>query len=75
MGIGGHILGPRKLRRLVKATGIPFDRAFNRNGDGGGRTIVDGKCQHYDIDFRSMEVVKLECARHWETCPRDARKD
>ena len=70
MGIGGHILGDKKLNRLNRDTGFNFDRAYNRNGYGEGRLIdEDGRCKHFSIDFPSM-VVELDTkARHWVSCP------
>jgi hypothetical protein len=59
MGISGHILGPRKLRRLQRETGLPFDRAYNRNGVG--------------IDFRDYRVEPIDRPTHWSSCPTDPR--
>lgn len=70
MGISGHMLGPRKLRRLERETGIPFERAYNRNGKGAARVLAeDGTCLgHWVIDFRSMEVSQDPHPWHWFSC-------
>lgn len=69
MGISGHILGENKLRRLRRETGIDFDRAFNRNGSGGGRVVSGGECiAHYSIDFRTFAVERNAEPQHWWSC-------
>lgn len=68
MGISGHILGPRKLRKLVRETGMPFDRAYRRNNYGGGRVAYDGTCLHYEIDFTTMSVMPIINPTHWSSC-------
>lgn len=76
MGIAGHILGPRKLRQLVAWSGITFDRAYNRNGVGEGRAMVDGECVHYDIDFRRKSIYLpplMERGSHWSSCREEGR--
>lgn len=71
MGISGHILGERKLRKLRGQTGINFDRAYNRNGEGVGRVIENGVCvMHYSIDFSTYQAVEIADATHWFSCPR-----
>lgn len=70
MGISGHILGERKLRKLNRETGMDFDRAYNRNGQGEARMIDErGDCLHFWVDFRTMEVELLEFPMHWTSCP------
>lgn len=70
MGISGHILGERKLRRVNRETGMEFDRAFNRNGRGIGRLVEDGICYHYFIDFSTWETERILQPTHWSSCPR-----
>lgn len=69
MGIGGHILGERKLRILVSETGLPFDRAYNRNGAGEGRIIVGDRCRHYRINFATWGTREIADPTHWTSCP------
>jgi len=74
MGIGGHILGARKLRQLQRLTGLPFDRAYRYHDSGGARLIDDdGKCQHYAVDFRTGEACRLEDPVHWSSCGEEGR--
>ena len=68
MGIAGHMLGERKLRRLVAWSGIPFDRAFNRNGEGVARLVVDGRCVHFFVDYRAQTVERITSPTHWSSC-------
>lgn len=69
MGISGHILGERKLRRLIRETGLPFERAYNRNGVGQGRIIVGDRCRHYWIDFEGWATREIQEPQHWTSCP------
>ena len=70
MGISGHILGDRKLRQLQRLTGLPFDRAYRYHDTGGARLIdEDGRCRHYDVNFRTGETELEEDATHWTSCP------
>ena len=75
MGISGHMLGPRKLRRLSELTGLPLDRAYIRNHDSEGRVIVDGRCVHYEINPETGEHHQIdpEVYGHWSSCPREGR--
>lgn len=69
MGIGGHILGPRKLRQLQRLTGLPLNRAYIRNGYGEG--VVwndDGTCIHYAIDPRTGAAETISEPGHWTSC-------
>jgi hypothetical protein len=69
MGIGGHMLGEKKLHRLREVTGLPLNRACRRNHDCEG--VVwndDGTCTHYEIDFVSGEHAVLDAPTHWMTC-------
>lgn len=69
MGISGHILGERKLRALQRWSGIPFDRAYNRNGAGGARVVWHGICRHYWVDFREKRIELDPRPTHWFSCP------
>ena len=70
MGISGHILGPRKLRRLRAWSGIDFDRAWNRNGYGEARLINEhGKCSHFRVDFQEHRIEEIDLPIHWLSCP------
>lgn len=72
MGVGGHMLGPKKLRRLARLTGLPLERAYIRNGDAQGRTIEDGHCVHWAIDPYSGAYERISSPRtHWTSCPRE----
>lgn len=73
MGIGGHILGERKLRALVRWSGIDFDRAYNRNGVGSARLVEDGECKHYWINYRTREVTRDPEPTHWSSCSPNER--
>lgn len=69
MGVGGHILGPKKLRKLSNLTGLSLDRAAIRNGASEG--IVwheDGTDTHYEIDPKTGEHEPIEDPMHWSTC-------
>lgn len=72
MGIGGHILGDRKLRRLRELTGLDLDRAYIRNRDAEGRVIeVDGRCVHYSIDPKTGVYALNIDPIHWASCPKE----
>ena len=68
MGISGHMLGEKKLRRLNNWSGMEFDRAFNRNGGGAARTIEDGACVHYVVDFEAKKISRNPDSGHWSSC-------
>lgn len=70
MGISGHMLGERKLRRLRRLTGLDIDRAFHRGHDCVGRVITDGVCRHYSIDWDTGEYTLIILPMHWTSCPR-----
>jgi hypothetical protein len=72
MGIGGHILGEKKLRRLREISGLDLDRAYIRNKDAEGRVIMDGKCIHYKIDPDSGQSIQIDAGIHWTSCPKEA---
>lgn len=69
MGIGGHVLGPRKLRKLSGLSGLPLNRAYIRNEYAEG--VVwndDGTCTHYEIDKRTGEHSIIDNPGHWTSC-------
>ena len=68
MGIGGHILGPKRLRRLNRDTGKQFDRAVIRGHDATGVVWTPDGCEHYEIDERTWESVQIVDPVHWFTC-------
>jgi hypothetical protein len=68
MGIGGHMLGDRKLRWVNRNTGMNFDRAFRYHDQGEGRFRNEsGECEHWDINFRTWEVQRCYDG-HWASC-------
>ena len=73
MGIGGHMLGEKKLRRLSRLTGLALDRAYRRGRAAEGRVIEDGRCVHYSIDPVTGEHKRRsegEPLLHWSSCSR-----
>lgn len=70
MGIAGHILGEKKMRKLNRETGMNFDRAFNRNGQGVGRVLFGATDTHYAIDFTTYEIAYIDDPTHWTSCPK-----
>lgn len=71
MGIGGHILGEKKLRQLRQRTGLDLDRAFRRSSQCEGRVIEDGECIHYDIDWETGVHAPIgPPLTHWTSCPK-----
>lgn len=75
MGIGGHILGPRKLRQISRDVGIDFDRAFNRNGYCVGRRLnEEGQCEHYEVDLVARTATLILDPMHWTSC-RDRERE
>jgi hypothetical protein len=73
MGIGGHMLGEKKLRHLRQVTGLSIDRAYRRNRLCEARVIEDDFCTHYSIDPLTEQYVKIEHPIHWASCPKEAR--
>lgn len=69
MGIGGHILGERKLRGLRERTGLDLDRAYRRGRECEGRVVEDGVCCHYIINWESGFSMPYPDAMHWASCP------
>lgn len=65
MGIGGHMLGPKKLKRLATLTGLPLDRAYIRNGYSEGRTPDD---RHWEIDPKTGAYEEIIDPHHWTSC-------
>lgn len=70
MGIGGHILGERKLRQLQRKTGVPFDRAYRRNHYCEARLVNGSVCVHFTVDWQTGEVWEITQPIHWTSCPR-----
>ena len=71
MGISGHVLGPRKLRRLNRLTDMDFDRAYNRNGEIQARKLVEGVCVHFEVDAEDWGVLpipEVDLFGHWSSC-------
>lgn len=68
MGIGGHMLGPRKLRGLSARCGLPLNRAYIRNGQCEGVVWVGDGCVHYSIDLATGRATVDPDAMHWTTC-------
>ena len=68
MGMGGHILGPKKLRKLNANTGLGADRAYRRGGYCEARVRVPGGCEHYEVDWVSWEARLVEAPFHWASC-------
>jgi hypothetical protein len=68
MGIGGHMLGERKLRRLNRETGMVFDRAYNRNGTGVARIKDETGCRHFFVSFQTWEFEEIPEPTHWWSC-------
>ena len=75
MGISGHMLGPRKLRRLSRLSGLDLDRAYIRNGYAEGRVLSDSAtCTHFRIDPRTGDSEMITdrgpyLSVHWSSCP------
>ena len=69
MGIGGHMLGPRKLRRLRNLTGLNLRRAYIR---GRGCEGVVGEMGpghiHYRIDPKVGDYEPIANPMHWGSC-------
>lgn len=68
MGIGGHMLGEKKLRQLRERTGLSLDRAYRRGQECEGRVVLDGVCQHFSIRWETGEFVPVDHG-HWTSCP------
>jgi hypothetical protein len=68
MGIGGHILSGRNLRRLSRKTGLDLDRAYIRNKESQGVIWTDDGCIHYDIDPETGEYDVISNPIHWSSC-------
>lgn len=69
MGIGGHILGPKKLRRLSRLTNLDLRRAYIRNGEAEGTVWEDdGSHKHYAINPKTGETRWIPNPMHWGSC-------
>jgi len=70
VGIGGHMLGEKKLRRLSEVSGLSLDRAYRRGRECEGRVVAGGRCIHYEIDWDTGEN-KVITTTHWSSCPKE----
>jgi hypothetical protein len=70
VGIGGHIVGERKLRRLVAKTGLPLNRAYIVSSHyGQGVVWTETGCRHYSFDPKSGDILEeIHTPTHWTTC-------
>jgi hypothetical protein len=69
MGIGGHMLGRRKLRQLSTLTGLPLDRAYIRGHASEGVVWSGTTHDHYAINPDTGEHQLIsEPLLHWGTC-------
>lgn len=78
MGIAGHMLGDKALRRLNLRTGMHFDRAFIRGHECEGRyvlrsTIGGDVCVHCQVDLDTYLIKALTFSHHWSSCYRNGR--
>lgn len=73
MGISGHMLGPKKLRKLSKLTGLPLSRAYIRNKAAEGVVWTSNGCEHYWIDPKTGEWEFNDLPSHWYTCSPEQR--
>lgn len=68
MGIGGHMLGPKKLRRLSRLTDLPLRRAYRRGRYAEG-VVWDGDSHtHYKIDPVTGNHEEIPFPWHWASC-------
>ena len=74
MGIGGHVLGPKKLRKLAALTGLPLNRAIIRNHYGEGVVWTEAGCRHYQIDPKTGEHTEIADPFHWASCDPERRE-
>lgn len=68
MGISGHMLSEKSLRRVNRRTGMNFDRAYIRGKYGEGRRIEDGECAHYCFSTKTWACEPVERGLHWSSC-------
>jgi len=71
MGIGGHVLGDKKLRVLSRKTGLSLNRAIRRNDECEG--VIhhqDGSCTHYKITYSTGDAEVIKNPTHWTSCIR-----
>lgn len=83
MGIGGHMLGDKKLNQLRNRTGINFRRAYRRGATGEACYLVgDSGCVHYRLIYQptpkhSPPVITLWGPIRdirWSSCPERKRR-
>jgi len=75
MGIAGHILGERKLRRLSSLTGLSLDRAYIRGSEAEGRVVWGGRCWHFTIDPKTGSSSLVTNPIHWTSCPESCKAE
>lgn len=69
MGIGGHMLGAKKLRKLSALTGLNLSRAYIRGpGSEGVVWHEDGTHSHYYIDPKTGQHKEDPHPMHWVSC-------
>ncbi|WVX89739.1 hypothetical protein Curie_22 [Microbacterium phage Curie] len=73
MGNLAHMLGEKKLRRLVIKTGMPFTSAYRRGSTGEARLQEGVTCLHYTLAFGINNTISVygplrkQC--DWYSCP------
>lgn len=71
MGISGHMLGEKKLRRLRRITGLEhIDRAYTRGRYTEARLLAESSHLHIQVDMATGEwAVADDPIIHWSSCP------
>ncbi len=68
MGIGGHMLGVKKLRRLSALTGLDLRRAYIRGSTAAGVVWTGDDHLHYLINPKTGEHRVESNPMHWGSC-------
>ena len=68
MGIGGHMLGAKKLRALSRLTGLDLRRAYIRGGYAEGVVWDGSEHTHYAINPKTGEHQVDPRPMHWASC-------
>lgn len=71
MGIGGHMLGEKSLRRLNRLTGLDLDRAYIRGNHSEGVAYTGTTCVHYEINPKTGAWIVESDPIHWASCPKE----
>lgn len=73
MGIGGHMLGSKKLKRLRDISGLTnIDRAYTRGNYTEARVLMGSRHFHVRVDKTTGEWFPIEGdVTHWTSCPND----